>query len=148
MTTIKDILESMKGLSDEITSYKEQLKERYRNYSTFKCKSCNEESQLRKVIFIQSHWYEGPYGCTGGDQWYSGECNLLCPCCGMTHRLLSEESIDEFTKFKYAEPKDVYAVVIHQYEENFYKNYSASEDEKINEYNGIPLRNKMDFKNI
>ena len=48
------------------------------------CTECKKTSRLAKWDYVQGHWYEGPWGCTGGDTWHSSKtevCHLACPHC-------------------------------------------------------------------
>ncbi len=52
--------------------------------SFIRCISCKKASQLSRWIFIQDHWYERPYSCTGGDMWHASKtelCHIICPNC-------------------------------------------------------------------
>jgi hypothetical protein len=40
-------------------------------------------TQIRSLTYIQTHWYETPYGCTGGDLWREGEGQFDCPKCSL-----------------------------------------------------------------
>src|SRR3989338_3214362 len=49
-----------------------------------RCISCKKSSQLRLWTFIQDHWYERPYSCSGGDTWHTSKtelCHIVCPKC-------------------------------------------------------------------
>lgn len=49
-----------------------------------RCKHCHKRSRLGRWGFIQTHWYESPYSCSGGDVWYQNEtdeCHIVCPEC-------------------------------------------------------------------
>ena len=56
---------------------------------------CGMGFQIRELCYIQTHWYEGPYGCTEGDTWHQGEGNWVCPSCGSRHRLYDKPEIEE-----------------------------------------------------
>ena len=50
----------------------------------FACVHCAKTSKLSRWDFVQDHWYEGPWGCMGGDTWHSSKtevCHLACPHC-------------------------------------------------------------------
>ena len=49
------------------------------------CEHCKKRSQLSRWNFLQTHWYEAPYSCAGGDTWHQNEtevCYVACPKCG------------------------------------------------------------------
>ncbi len=37
-----------------------------------KCEYCHKRTVIRRLIYIQTHWYTSPSGCTGGDYWNQG----------------------------------------------------------------------------
>lgn len=49
---------------------------------------CGHQQNLSETNYIQTHWYESPYGCTGGDTWHEGEGNWICNECGHRNRLI------------------------------------------------------------
>lgn len=59
------------------------------------CTSCKMGHTIDSLEYIQTHWYESPYGCTGGDNWHSGEGNFMCPHCGGRNRLYDRPEIEE-----------------------------------------------------
>lgn len=73
------------------------------------CGECKKRSKIKSVVFIQTHWYVPPRGCTEGAYWNPGEGQFICPKCGIRNRLLSDESkkLNEI-KGCFAEVKDDY----------------------------------------
>ena len=76
----------------EVADLEEQLK-RAREWvveavsrSYLICSSCGKQTQIKRVTLLQTHWYEAPYSCTGGDRWHPGERKAKCPKCGFTNR--------------------------------------------------------------
>jgi len=59
------------------------------------CVSCERRQLIANTELIQTHWYEGPHGCTGGDTWHPGECQFVCGHCGVLNRLLTHPEWDE-----------------------------------------------------
>jgi len=57
-------------------------------------KGCGAEHVISELEYIQTHWYEEPYGCTGGAMWHEGEGNFICPSCGHRNRLYNRPEID------------------------------------------------------
>lgn len=47
------------------------------------CPNCKKNSPLSSWGFVQTHQYESPHGCSGGDTWWKNEdimtCLLVCP---------------------------------------------------------------------
>ena len=50
------------------------------------CQKCGGRTKIKTLTLIQTHWYESPHGCTGGDLWHSGESQVRCPKCGFVNR--------------------------------------------------------------
>ena len=84
----KQILSNLRKQRDEKNSRKFVI-----------CGKCKKKTQIRKTVFIQTHWYVTPEGCCGGDYWNVGEAQFLCTKCGIRNRLLSEKS-KELVAFK------------------------------------------------
>jgi hypothetical protein len=49
-------------------------------------KGCGTRLQIKNLTYIQTHWYESPWGCTGGDTWHESEANFICPKCKARNR--------------------------------------------------------------
>jgi len=56
---------------------------------------CGKRTQIRKLEYIQTHWYESPYGCNGGDLWHEDEGQFDCPKCGVRNRLYDRPEIEK-----------------------------------------------------
>jgi hypothetical protein len=52
-----------------------------------KC-GCGKTHRIKNCVAVQTHWYEGPSGCIGGDMWHEGELHFVCPETGDRNRLL------------------------------------------------------------
>lgn len=59
-----------------------------RSRKKFKCECCGGMHAFRDCVAIQTHWYESPSGCMGGDNWHSGELQIICPVTNNKNRLL------------------------------------------------------------
>ncbi|MBU1567757.1 MAG: hypothetical protein KJ630_19295 [Proteobacteria bacterium] len=57
-------------------------------------KGCGAGFYIDELEFIQTYWYESPYGCTGGDNWLPGEGQFECPKCGHRNRFLERQDIE------------------------------------------------------
>jgi hypothetical protein len=55
---------------------------------------CGKATPIRELVYIQTHWYVEPHGCTGGDYWRAGEGNFDCPHCGHRNRLYDRKPIE------------------------------------------------------
>lgn len=76
-TKTKTIFEKLEDLEVQ----KQKLiksRDRVRANKTFGC-VCGATHKIKDCVGIQEHWYESPWGCTGGASWHSGELNILCP---------------------------------------------------------------------
>lgn len=58
-------------------------------------KGCGSLHAVADTVYIQSHWYESPHGCTGGDMWHAGEGGWICPSCGHENRLYETPEIEK-----------------------------------------------------
>jgi hypothetical protein len=51
------------------------------------CEHCHATTPIRELTYVQSHWYERPHGCTGGDNWWPGDAFFDCPHCKRENRI-------------------------------------------------------------
>ena len=72
-------------------------------------KGCGLKFFIKEVTYLQTHWYERPSGCTGGDTHRQGEGQFECPCCGHRNRLYNREH--------FVELKNLFKNVIDVYED-------------------------------
>jgi hypothetical protein len=63
------------------------------------CRKCGRRTRIRELTLIQTHWYEAPYGCTGGDTWHQGERQVQCLKCGFVNRDYSDKRLQSQTKY-------------------------------------------------
>ena len=70
-------------------------------------KGCGKETEIRDLVYIQTHWYVPPSGCTGGDYWNEGEGQFACPHCGRLNRLYDRPKIQEL-KYLFKSVEDFY----------------------------------------
>lgn len=54
--------------------------------ATIVCCRCASHYAIATQVYVQTHWYVSPHGCTGGDYWNEGEGNWKCPDCGFVNR--------------------------------------------------------------
>jgi hypothetical protein len=64
-----------------------KAKEKQRAKTKIKCGKCGSSHRIKDLDLVQTHWYTEPYGCTGGDYWSEGECQVICPDCNTRNRL-------------------------------------------------------------
>lgn len=62
-------------------------------------KGCGAWTLIGRLVYVQTHWYREPYGCSGGDYWLMGEGQWVCPKCGHRNRLYSSPEVEAFKPF-------------------------------------------------
>lgn len=72
-------------------------------------KGCGAALEIRNLTYIQTHWYEEPYGCTGGATWRSGEGQFDCPICNHRNRLYNRPEIEK--------KKHLFGSIINEYKD-------------------------------
>lgn len=92
---------------------------------TFKC-GCGKLHKIKDCIAIQTHWYESPHGCTGGDTWHTGEIQIICPITDNKNRIL----FDSYYKVEWTLRNDY----SHNAESQFKRNYLNLFKSIINDY--------------
>ena len=63
------------------------------SHTLVRCGQCRIGHEVRELIYLQTHWYESPHGCSGGDTWHAGEGQWACPDCGHTNRLYDNPDV-------------------------------------------------------
>lgn len=58
------------------------------------CSVCKGSFEICSLVYIQTHWYVTPHGCTGGDYYNAGEGNWDCPQCGVSNRLYNNPKVE------------------------------------------------------
>lgn len=69
-------------------------------------KGCGASQSKGETVFIQTHWYEHPWGCTGGDCWHLGEGQWICSSCGKRNRLIYYDG--EYSKYEFKSIEEEY----------------------------------------
>lgn len=62
------------------------------------CTGCKKKTQIGKIVYIQTHHYIEPHGCTGGDYWVESEGLFICPKCSAENRMYDRT---QFQDLKY-----------------------------------------------
>ena len=70
-------------------------------------KGCGKKTQIKNLTFIQTHWYEEPWGCNGGADWNPGEGQFICPKCGHKNRLYDRPRIQDL-KYSFGKIENQY----------------------------------------
>ena len=108
MTNIELMLQ-VQGLKKKLDAYtkkqvviSDKIDELLPNY-TFNCGECKQESKIGDATFIEHYWYESPYGCTGGDNWWLSEnaAYIECPNCKSRLRIFKPNHDALLSKKKY-----------------------------------------------
>ena len=60
---------------------------------------CDTSHMVKDVVYVQTHWYESPHGCMGGDTWHQGEGQIICPSCGARLRLYDRPDIVKLKRY-------------------------------------------------
>lgn len=58
------------------------------------CPHCDQDEQIQNLVYIQTHGYTPPRGCTEGDYWNEGEGQYECPHCKNRLRLYKAPQIE------------------------------------------------------
>ncbi len=58
-------------------------------------KGCGALFSIGDAIYIRTHWYEGPHGCTDGDIWHVGDGEVICPHCNAKTRLYDRPELNK-----------------------------------------------------
>lgn len=87
---------SVQALTDEVKRCetallvaKKALNEANRG-AMIRCCCCAKAEPISTQVYIQTHWYTSPHGCTGGDYWNQGEAQWQCPNCWFVNRFDAE----------------------------------------------------------
>lgn len=100
-----EILEEAKVINAKID---EKLKETLvACRPNFYGKGCGMASVIGELTYIQTHWYESPYGCMGGDTWHQSEGQWTCPHCNHKNRLFDKPEIEKL-KYLFKDVVNVY----------------------------------------
>lgn len=93
--TIAKVKKAISKYNNKLQELNLQLKE-LRGNIEFDCVCCNEGNhKIKDCSIIQTHWYESPSGCIGGDTWHEGELHILCPNTSYRNRVLFNIPYDE-----------------------------------------------------
>ena len=109
MSWLKEKIELVTEMLDKNEKEKEYLTEMlhgYQSQTEVACEKCDSVHQISDLTYIQTHWYEDPYGCTGGDRWHSGEGQWGC-ICGFRNRLYNKPEITAL-KYRFGNIKEEY----------------------------------------
>jgi hypothetical protein len=96
MQTLEELQKDQTKAQAVVNDIKSQIEDRLR--MTVVLCSCGHGAAIGSLTYIQTHWYESPHGCTGGDMWHQDEGQYDCPSCGCRNRLYNQPDI---TKLKY-----------------------------------------------
>jgi len=94
----KHLEDKIKELEEQISHTSDALNET-RAQKMIECFWCLKRTRVNKLTYIQTVWYQEPYGCTGGDYWLNGEGQFDCPKCGENNRLYERPDIVALKKY-------------------------------------------------
>lgn len=61
-------------------------------------RACGRTTQIRNLVYIQTHFYVRPHSCTEGDYWKQGEGQFDCPHCGHRNRLYDRPKLEKLKR--------------------------------------------------
>lgn len=70
-------------------------------------RGCGAWTPISNLVYIQTHWYTPPTGCTGGDYWNEGEGQWVCSKCGHLNRLYKSPEVEALKRY-FSGVKDTY----------------------------------------
>jgi hypothetical protein len=102
--TTRQLLKRQAELAAEQAEIRAALDDKARNTrvaceSSVLGKGCGKRTRVRDLVYIQTHWYIHPYGCTEGDYWNKGEGQFDCPKCGNRNRLYNRPEVEALRRF-------------------------------------------------
>lgn len=98
MATLTQLLLKRDFLEKELTRNTLEINEK-KAKTVIQCESnashgkgCGAKFFIKDITYLQTHWYERPSGCSGGDTHHQGEGQFECPICKRRNRLYNRES--------------------------------------------------------
>lgn len=89
------------------TNHLRSLRDQNLRHTEISCKFCRAGNQINTLIYLQTHWYVRPSGCTDGDYYRHGEGNWDCLSCGRRNRLYDKPEITALKRL-FARVRDCY----------------------------------------
>lgn len=102
MKSLKECYEIESKLLDKLDKIQSKITKHKRN-TLVQCTNnnygagCGMGHKIKDLEYLQTHWYEEPFGCTGGDNWHKGEGQFECPHCGHLNRLYERPEIESLS---------------------------------------------------
>lgn len=96
-------LESLGRSEEKVLAELDELRAR----KLIACDRCGRRTRVSRLVYLQTHWYVTPHGCTGGDYWRPGEGQFDCPKCGARNRLYDRPDVVALKPY-FAATEDVY----------------------------------------
>ena len=101
MTTLTMLLLQRKDLEDRLRKNTLHINKK-KAKTVIQCESsaaygrgCGAKFFIKEITYLQTHWYETPSGCTGGDTYHLGEGQFECPMCNHRNRLYQRKHFEE-----------------------------------------------------
>ncbi len=95
----------LKALREKVAKLVEEQSDLY-SRTTVTCAN-GHPHEIRDLVYLQTHWYVSPHGCTGGDYHRPGEGQYVCPTCGKYNRLYDKPEIEALKPY-FKSVTDVY----------------------------------------
>lgn len=88
-----------------VDAHRDAIEEQKRG-TLIECQKCEAKHPVSSLVYIQTHYYVSPHGCTGGDYWRQSEGQYHCPC-GHLNRLLYMKEAAQLKRY-FASVEDRY----------------------------------------
>lgn len=91
LRTIEQLQHEQQKLISKVTALRDSInaliKKKY-----FVCPNaeCGAKTPIGELTYRQTHWYERPYSCSGGDCYHESNGEIKCPKCGRITQLRDE----------------------------------------------------------
>lgn len=92
MTSLRELEREHARVEKELLALRQEIAVA-RGRKTVQCNHCKKRTPVKRLTYIQEHYYVEPYGCTGGDYWKQSEGRFLCPFCNYENRLIYRPEI-------------------------------------------------------
>jgi hypothetical protein len=99
MSSLEVINKKIERAAKRITALRTEREEILKRELKVTCGKCSTSTPIGELTYIQTHWYESPWGCTGGDTWHKGEGQTVCPGCSSRLRFINNSS--HYSEHKY-----------------------------------------------
>jgi len=112
MPSLKELQKKKAKALENVEEIQNQIDEKLRK-KVVRCRSnnygrgCNKGTQIGRLTYIRTHWYERPSGCSDGDRWHEAEGQFICPKCRHKNRLYDRPEFEKLQSY-FKDIKKVY----------------------------------------